>query len=95
MGPVTEQSEHLSNAQIENYGDRTSGTGPDKTSVTRTSGLTRTSPTVLPAAAACSISSVPTSRCVQIQSAPIQNLQMQCRWIQSGWGTEISWQNDK
>ena len=29
MGPVTEQSEHLSNAQIENYGIRTSGAGPD------------------------------------------------------------------
>jgi tetratricopeptide (TPR) repeat protein len=29
VGPVTEQSEHLSNAQIENYGNRTSGAGPD------------------------------------------------------------------
>jgi hypothetical protein len=29
VGPVTEQSEHLSNAQIENYGIRTSGAGPD------------------------------------------------------------------
>lgn len=29
MGPVTEQSEHLSNAQIENYGNRTSGAGPE------------------------------------------------------------------
>ena len=29
MGPVTEQSEHLSSAQIENYGHRTSGVGPD------------------------------------------------------------------
>lgn len=29
MGPVTEQSEHLSSAQIENYGNRTSGAGPD------------------------------------------------------------------
>ena len=29
MGPVTEQSEHLSNAQIENYGIRTSGAGPE------------------------------------------------------------------
>jgi hypothetical protein len=29
MRPVTEQSEHLSNAQIENYGIRTSGAGPD------------------------------------------------------------------
>lgn len=29
MGPVTEQSEHLSSAQIENYGIRTSGAGPD------------------------------------------------------------------
>jgi hypothetical protein len=28
VGPVTEQSEHLSSAQIENYGNRTSGTGP-------------------------------------------------------------------
>jgi hypothetical protein len=26
---VTEQSEHLSNAQIENYGNRTAGAGPD------------------------------------------------------------------
>ena len=29
MGPVTEQSEHLSSAQIENYGNRTSGAGPE------------------------------------------------------------------
>jgi cytochrome c-type biogenesis protein CcmH/NrfG len=29
VGPVTEQSEHLSNAQIENYGNRTSGAGPE------------------------------------------------------------------
>jgi len=29
VGTVNEQSEHLSNAQIENYGDRTSGAGPD------------------------------------------------------------------
>jgi hypothetical protein len=29
VGPVTEQSEHLSSAQIENYGNRTSGAGPD------------------------------------------------------------------
>lgn len=29
MGPVTEQSEHLSSAQIENYGIRTSGAGPE------------------------------------------------------------------
>jgi tetratricopeptide (TPR) repeat protein len=29
VGPVTEQSEHLSNAQIENYGNRASGAGPD------------------------------------------------------------------
>jgi hypothetical protein len=29
VGPVTEQSEHLSSAQIENYGIRTSGAGPD------------------------------------------------------------------
>ena len=29
MGPVTEQSEHLSNAQIENYGIRSSDAGPD------------------------------------------------------------------
>ena len=29
MGPVTEQCEHLSSAQIENYGIRTSGAGPD------------------------------------------------------------------
>jgi len=29
VGPVTEQSEHLSSAQIENYGIRTSGAGPE------------------------------------------------------------------
>jgi tetratricopeptide (TPR) repeat protein len=29
VGPVNEQSEHLSNAQIENYGNRTSGAGSD------------------------------------------------------------------
>jgi CHAT domain-containing protein len=29
VGPVTEQSEHLSSAQIENYGNRTSGAGPE------------------------------------------------------------------
>lgn len=29
MGSVTEQSEHLSSAQIENYGNRTSGAGPE------------------------------------------------------------------
>jgi hypothetical protein len=29
VGPVTEQSEHLSSAQIENYGNRASGAGPD------------------------------------------------------------------
>jgi hypothetical protein len=29
VGAVNEQSEHLSNAQIENYGDRTSGAEPD------------------------------------------------------------------
>jgi hypothetical protein len=29
VGSVTEQSEHLSSAQIENYGNRTSGAGPD------------------------------------------------------------------
>jgi hypothetical protein len=29
VGPVTEQSEHLSNAQIENYGNRSSAAGPE------------------------------------------------------------------
>ena len=30
MGVVNQQSEHLSNAQIENYGDRSSGEGPEQ-----------------------------------------------------------------